>query len=216
MKTYFTIVLICSATLLSRLAIAQGTITIGVVGSVHAEPFGGGFTGEYQQIYASADFPAAIQITQIAFAYYFPSSAAANYNLSVGLGATTKTPTSLGTSFGTGFSTVFSGSLSPVFTSTAGDFDLMINLASPFTYDPSQGNLLLDVMVFSANGGTLFEAQDVFAPNMGALWTSGKSLVTEPGGGLITQFTVIPEPSVVSLIFLSSGVLFYARRKFIH
>jgi hypothetical protein len=90
-----------------------------------------------------------------------------------------------------------------VFTATGYDFDFQIPLSTPFYYDPSQGNLLLDLTVLSASGessvaGFLFNA-DGIGSNMGTLWSSGDSVITTPHLGFVTQFTV-PEPSVLSFI----------------
>jgi hypothetical protein len=196
---------------------AQGTITIGSYYDKAEIPFGVSgagtafYLGEYQQIYTSGAFSSPVIITQIAFSEVNRGSLTANYNLSIGLGTTAKTPASPGTSFGTGFTTVFSGSLSPVFPPTANEFDFVINFTTPFDYNPTQGNLLLDVSVFSATGDNVAFALDE-GTEMGALWTSGSSVIRQSDWGLVTQFTVVPEPSPAWLIFLGSGVLIYTRR----
>jgi hypothetical protein len=140
---------------LSQPAAAQGTITIGTTNEKEPYPFGTfndvPYLGEYQQVYASGAFTGPVLISQIAFAYFNSRSLTVNYTLSIGLGTTaTQTPDSPGTSFGGGITSVFSGSLSPTFTATTHDFDFLINFTMPFFYDPSQGNLLLDVMVSAA------------------------------------------------------------------
>jgi hypothetical protein len=221
MKSYMSfrdcIVLTSALLWFPQCVIAQSTITIGSYYDKEEIPFGVSangtafYLGEYQQIYASNAFSSQVIITQIGFSQAIPGSRTANYNLSIGLGTTAKTPALPGTSFGTGFTAVFSGSLSPVFTATANDFDFLINFTTPFYYNPTQGNLLLDVSVFSATGDNVVFALDE-GSKMGALQTSGSSVVTHPDWGLVTQFTVAPEPSSITFILLSGSLLVYVRR----
>jgi hypothetical protein len=204
--------------LCGQLGMAQGTIIVGTYYDKDTIPFGvtGGGTaayiGEYQQIYASSAFSSPILISKIAFSEVNPGSLTAAYNLSIGLGDTTRTPPSPGTNFETGFTTVFSGSLSAVFTPATNDFDLLINLSTPFYYNPEQGNLLLDVVVSSATGDNVVFALDE-SGSMGRLWTRSGSIVAQPDWGLVTQFTIVPEPSPSWLLFLGSGVLIYVRTR---
>ncbi len=80
-------------------------------------------------------------------------------NLNLGLSTTPRPVGGLSTDYsanrGPDFRTVFSGA--QVFTPTpaAGDFDLVFNI-TPFTYNPSQGNLLLDVFINSSSVGEIF------------------------------------------------------------
>ena len=92
-------------------------------------------------------------------------------------------------------------------------FDLMIPLDSPFLYDPSQGNLLLDVFLTDASGnGPPIKAG--ISTDVGRLFNiGGKSAATPtPDFGLLTQFDVtqvpIPEPMTLALvgIGLAGGV----------
>jgi len=213
-KTFATLI----TPLFPYLVMAQGTITIGTYNAQDFIPFGvvnGGaaYVGEYQQIYDSSAFSGPVQISKIAFSETDPGSLAATYNLSIGLGNTTRTPASPGANFATGFTTLFSGSLSAVFTPTANDFDLVIPFSNPFYYDPTQGNLLLDVTVSSATGDNVDFALDP-SPSMGRLMlnTSGSSIVSKPDWGLVTEFTITPEPSAWVLISLGSSLLVQFRR----
>jgi hypothetical protein len=201
------------------LAMAQGTITIGTNNAQDFIPFGvvnGGaaYVGEYQQIYDGSAFSNPVLISKIAFSEVDPGSLAATYNLSIGLGNTTRTPASPGTDFATGFTTLFSGSLSAVFTPAANDFDLVIPFSTAFYYNPTQGNLLLDVTVSSATGDNVDFALDQI-PSMGRLMlnTSGSSVVSKPDWGLVTQFT-IPEPPAFAYILFGGGILLCARVAF--
>ena len=90
------------------------------------------------------------------------------------------------------------------------DFDIVITLTTPFLYDPSQGNLLLDVRNFSAEVTTPFDAHaevgDAISRVSGTIGaTAGGTSTT----GLVTAFTfaqvtAVPEP--VSMLLLGTGL----------
>jgi hypothetical protein len=101
---------------------AQQVVVLGGADSSNAFPFGSGdYRGEYQQVYTGAAFSAPSLITQIAFAQdpVFGGGTVA-YNLSIGLGTTSASPSDPGASYagnrGPDFTTVFSGSYSATFT----------------------------------------------------------------------------------------------------
>lgn len=184
------------------------TITVGTMNTKDQYPFGltsshtAAYLGEYQQVYASTLFSSPVVISQIAFATYFPYAGTANYTLSVGLGVTPRTPGAPGNQFAGGWTTVFSGSTVAHLTSTHDDFDFLINFTTPYTYDPAQGNLLLDVQVFSASGGsgsygTVFDVE-WSSSVMGRLWSSGDTVSSVPNEGLVTQFTVAATPALTA------------------
>ena len=62
---------------------------------------------------------------------------------------------------GTNVTTVFSGSL-PLSSQYAGPaggpkaFDMVVNFTTPFVYNPSSGNLLLDIQDFSGEATCLY------------------------------------------------------------
>jgi hypothetical protein len=98
-------------------------------------------------------------------------------------------------------------SLSSAFTGPAGGpkaFDIAINLSIPFLYTPSSGNLLLDVRNFSGDTATAFDATNTGAI-MSRVFSSGANGVGDPTGspdfaGLVTQFTIVPEPETFGLL----------------
>ncbi len=106
--------------------------------------------------------------------------------------------------------------LSSSFTGPAGgpkDFDVHIDLATPFVYDPTQGNLLLDVRNYAGVDGDpplsmVFDAE-WGNPEIYRLYTGYPSLdgvndatsLSAPGPmGLVTQFTFTPTPTGVPTI----------------
>src|SRR4030095_11635174 len=128
--------------------------------------------------------------------------------------------TTFANNVGADVSTVFNGalSLSSSFTVPADgpkDFDILITLTTPFFYNPSLGNLLLDVRNFGGGTTTQFDSQSAVSDSISRVFTNstvgGVNGVNSPTGvtnteGLVTKFTTsaIPEPG--SLVLLSAGL----------
>jgi hypothetical protein len=118
---------------------------------------------------------------------------------------------------------VFSGSLSlsSSFTGPVGGpkaFDIVTTLETPFLYDPSGGNLLLDVRNFSNTTTTQFDAHNAAGDSISRVYyANDANAATADSGnsaGLIAQFTFIPEPGTLPLVGLSvMGLLALVRRK---
>ena len=166
----------------------------------------------YQQVYSFSQFPTSgpLTITQISFR---PDGSVAGPTLfivgttaQISLSTTSRAPGTLSTVFadnvGPNVQTVFNGFVSsaPVTGPGGGpkDFTITITLDSPFVYDPSLGNLLLDVSATSGGISAPFDAQSggsltshVDAASIGA--TSGTVATT----GLVTQFQFTTPPKTV-------------------
>ncbi|HEX4639054.1 MAG TPA: alkaline phosphatase family protein [Chthoniobacterales bacterium] len=111
----------------------------------------------YQQVFDAAQFsrlnPGGGLINRIAFRGHGPGVPfTANVpQLQVNLSTTSKTPDALSSAFaenvGGDDTQVFSGPLQTAVTFTGGptNFEVVLNFTTPFFYDPSKGNLLLDV-----------------------------------------------------------------------
>ncbi|MDZ8258061.1 hypothetical protein [Nostoc sp. ChiQUE01b] len=194
-------------------------------------PFIGNFRGRYQQVFGASEFASLSEpqlISQIAFRpdSDFGSSNAFSSTVSsilINLSTTKSAPDNLSKTFadnvGVDNITVFSGALSlssadegPVFGPKK--FDIVINLQNPFLYDPTKGNLLLDVknfvgsdMIFSS---IQFDAQENISISNGdsdsvsRQWSSDPNFANADGLdtiGLVTKFTFesevvsVPEPS---------------------
>lgn len=159
--------------------------------------FGPGST--YQQVYAGNSFSGPVTITQIAFASSSAVTSApgtATYDFSLALSTTAAGPNGMSSDLaanrGADFVQVFNGPVTA--TLTANDqFDLVIDV-TPFTFDPANGNLLMEVVTHSATqftGGPVlyyragFDSHTSRAANPSA----------QPGGvfmdgfGLYTRFT---------------------------
>jgi TonB family protein len=125
-------------------------------------------TGRYQQVYASAAFNGKVMsITSIAFRNDQNNAPAGGTSqlgdVVVALSVTKKPVGGLDTVFANNLTapatTVYAGALSFSWSAAAGTarpFELEIPFQKPFLYDPSMGNLLLDVTVIEGNrmGGT--------------------------------------------------------------
>ena len=101
------------------------------------------------------------------------------------------------------------------------DFDIFIPFTTSFVYDPSQGNLLMDVFGVGSTMSTFFDAQSTTGDAVSRVFTS----TLDPFGdtadqistlGLITQFhyepaEVVPEPATFAL--MGMGALAYLKRR---
>ena len=182
----------------------------------------------YQQVYAASQFADSALITRIAFrpdATFGGAFSEMIANIQIDLSTTSATPDGLSSTFasnvGADDKVVYTGALgiSTSFTGPAGgpkSFDIIINLTTPFFYSPSLGNLLLDVRNFS--GPSLItclsgpctdalDAEATFGDSVSRIWSpigdGSFPLVGQDTGGLVTQFTIVPEPGTFSLFAIS-------------
>lgn len=167
-----------------------------------------------QQVYASSEFsalaPGGEYITQLAFRPDAEFGLSFNTTLPavrIDLSTTTATPDALGSIYannvGADNTIVYGGStgaalsLSSSCTGlTAGpkDFDIIIDLWTPFFYNPADGNLLIDVRNFVENKTTAFDFQDTSGDSVSRVSSSPGDLNSASAtyvdtGGLVTKFT---------------------------
>jgi hypothetical protein len=191
----------------------------------------------YQQVYDSSQFSALSSpelITQIAFRPSpFLSTAFTTTladvqidfsTISAGAGALS---TTFANNVGANDTVDYSGALTLSSSDTQGVFDTTITLTTPFLYDPSAGNLLMDVR--NIDGATAFIGSEFFAADntgsvtsrvFGAEGNPNATAGTADNLGLITQFTFqsqqpagTPEPGSLALLAAGGAVFSVVRRQ---
>lgn len=186
-------------------------------------------TQRYQQVYAASEFASAgdsLLITQIAFRpdarifgiprdFGHPFSTTIG-DISISLSTTTQAVDGLSLTFseniGSDEKVVRTGPLTLSSADTGPDdgpkdFDILIDLSTPFFYRPALGNLLLDVRNISGELTTAFDAESTVGDGTSRVGTFRAGNADSPVGdfrdsvGIITRFQVqvVPEPSTLSL-----------------
>lgn len=216
-----TVFLCCAAP-----SLIADSITLGTDNGGNADPFAGAFSGfpgtEYQEAYAASDFSGPISITSINFflepSYSGTTLTSATYQVSLSTIATNVddlSDTDLESNLGADeavFSTVsLSGTAPETLTFTGG----------LFLYDPSLGNLLLDIQISNntSDGSAAFEDGDGDGPPGIVRYSNLYNGTT--GYGMVTEFDYstsnnlsnldIPEPSTLILFACGLAGLFVRR-----
>ncbi len=216
MKNLFVLCTLCAALVLAVPAFAN--VTVGLPadpGTGNCFPFGCAYSGEYQQVYSHTQFTGPITILDLEFFNTVADSGATQMNTgtwTIYLSTTSADWNTLSTTYanniGGNNTLVFSGDLTQPW--TFGD-TLHVTLTTPFTYDPSQGNLLMDVFVSGATdpGGTIFFDTNGYDNGnfdgnnyLGRVYCNGcfPAGNTNYGYGLVTSFSTIPEPGTLALL----------------
>jgi hypothetical protein len=101
-------------------------------------------------------------------------------------------------------------------------FDVVINLATPFLYNPAAGNLLLDVRNFGGGGSVpALDAESSNSDAVSRVYTESQGVNAptvlpseQDTEGLVTQFTVTPVPEPGTAVFgFGLVVMGLARRR---
>lgn len=183
--------------------------------------FGSNPTARYQQVYGSNQFGgSSIDIGAIAFRFdsiVAPGTETDVFpDVQIDLSTSSSAPDQLSTTFannvGANNSVVYSGSLTltgSALGQSPNPFDLIINLQTPFLYNPSQGNLLLDISIDGAGSFPIstLDADNTSGDGTSRVWTPSSGSANDPTGnadtfGLVTEFlpaTAAPEPSSLGL-----------------
>jgi hypothetical protein len=200
-----------------------------------------------QQLYMASQFgnlsALGNSITQIRFRpieapFLFAGNTITATNLTITLSTSQRTdvgPNQLSTMFDTNVGSdaqvVYSGPLTLMTQATrlpdnTFAFDYIITLQNAFNYTPSQGNLLLDIVVPVGNtvrgnspfgGFARFDTTNPASPDgTASVFTNGPG-ITPSGfytlGGAVTQFVSTPVPAPAAAAVLGLGGLMAARRR---
>jgi hypothetical protein len=199
-------------------------------GAVNLAPFDiAGFYApsmRYQQMYDASQFGSIAAgggyITQIAFRAASIDGAFSATLPNIQFDLSTTANTSLSSTFadnvGANDIEVFGGSWS--FSSVGGAagpsvFDIVLNLTTPFFYNPADGNLVLDVRNIGGGASAYFDDSFQAGEGVSRVYASDVSASTgaSDNEGLVTQFTVPDEPSSVGLLGMGIFGLFALRKK---
>jgi len=195
---------------------ATADITVGLpakVSSGSAFPFGFDYNGEYQQVYAGSAFSGPITITGLNFfntQIDYGATQMHSGTWTISLSTTSATWNTLSSTFssniGADNTQVFSGDLGQPWTFGK---TLSIILTTPYTYDPSKGNLLMDVHANTSTGDRVYFDYNDSNTIMGRVYaqSGGTTGIVESSNGLVTGFstTAVPLPAAVWL--LGSGLI---------
>lgn len=203
---------------------------LGADNSQAREPFGLDdidlFTCRYQQIYDASRFAAVLPsggvITQMYFSvdnelpHFFRTDFP---DIQIDFSVTTRGVDQLSTNFsenlGTNAVTVIPrGRLAM---GTTGGNPIVVNLTVPFSYDPAEGNLLLDIRKFSRippgdpfdNNPGFFEAQDTLGDSVSRVYSHDVNSAAGVADtiGLLTIFKAIPPPIPRLRVRIQGGYL---------
>jgi hypothetical protein len=222
---------VCVIAFTATIAGASGSLVVGAPATGpngFCYPFGCQYAAEYQQVYDSSLFTSAgtIGITQLSFyntVYNNSSTSMSTETFVISLSTTSATHSTLSATYASNIGAdnkqVFSGSLAQAW---AFGNTLTITLATPFTYNPNNGNLLLDVVgsgVAGAGNAIYFDQNTTGSvPTRQVYCVSGSTCasgtVAASGNGLVTGFNYgpvsapvsAPAASTLSLILIGLGL----------
>lgn len=213
------------AALILSLPVYGSSLTLGAPGNGNnIAPFGGDVNAtfgpgtRYQQAYASGDFAGLgpIWITSIDFlgGYTGGNIAANTYTFSfstITAGIDSLSDSNFDSNLGSNNAVFVTVNLSGAAPAT-----LTITGSSPFLYDPSQGNLLLDIVISPGGqippGPTPTGYEELAGTSLFSRYYNSGAGTT--GYGLVTEFdyTSTPEPTTFALV--ATGIVLLWRRRF--
>jgi hypothetical protein len=197
----------------------------------------------FQQVYNASQFGSTpLEITQIAFRP--DSSNLTPFNFTIGdiqfyFATTNGSADNLSSTFAdnitANYTEVFDGtwtisSQNTLLPNSTKAFDIILNLTTPFIYDPNQGNLLLEYKKYTPETtGFIFDSETVYGDSISTEIAAGdaNATVADPNFsstmGLVTQFEVtplpeysVPESSPLLSTILFAGILGLFHLKFKH
>lgn len=179
----------------------------------------------YQQVYAAGQFASAEQTPLLIGGLAFRPDMYAGQSFSatllsgvqVRLSTTVKSVDGLSVdldqNIGGDERVVFDGNLSLSSACTGvgpRDFDITITFDQPFLYNPSVGNLLLEISNLSDAATTFFDAHASNSDGTSRAFmpaTTHNPYALTDSTGLVTRFHLVPEPQTVGLLLLGLAML---------
>lgn len=176
----------------------------------------------FQEVFASGQFKGPSEITQLSLREA-PGTGGADFvwqTLNISLAYSANSPSSLSTTFAnnvtSGNTLVFSGS-NIIWTDSGCSgpgpcpFDININLATPFYYNPANGNLLMGIVTSDgSNPGGNNYLDGAAGSAVGLVYEDGSTSATTgtilPGGPIV-QFTYTPVPEPATFLPLLVGLV---------
>lgn len=207
---------------------ASAQVTVGTMQLGNSIPFGSTFFGNrYQQVYSASAFTGPLAIQSLSFfctnSSCIPSLSFGTRTFSFSLSTTSKAVAGLSSSLNENFGSDVTPFYSGVLSGTVGaGFSIVGNM---FNYDPSQGNLLLEILVGPGTlpSPTLFVDRDaVNSGLMSRAYGTGDVGTAENSQtvGLVTGFNVntgnvvasVPEPATTALLGAGFALLAVSAR----
>jgi hypothetical protein len=194
-----------------------GTITYGntSLGEVNTFPFGGSYqtvweATEYQQVYSGTQFGSgAFAINSVSFFNGPNVSALADGTYVISISTTPAAvgalDSNMANNIGADDETFFNGTLP---SSVGAGGLLTFTLATPFNYNPANGNLLLDFQISGVTSlsSPLFASQNSDFGTLSSRMVNGLASNTT-GWGLVTQFNFtgasVPEPPTLPMAVIA-------------
>ena len=230
MSTKFIALLFAACTSIAVVPSAHATLIVGNNDTGNCYPFACNDSGtavgqsiEYQQIYSSSAFSGAINIGSLSYyndAADSPGGATVlhgNYSIylsttSVAVGSMDST---LANNIGADNMLFYSGDLG------GNALDFTIDAIAPFFYDPSLGNLLIDIVVTdqenvaNGSGNGYNETDDTGTVTQRSYALANDVSGTNESSALVTGFdaATVPEPGTLSLLAASLFGLAATRRR---
>jgi hypothetical protein len=198
------------------------SITVGSDNGANVFPFGGPYLSnpgtDYQEAYASTNFSGPELITGIDFfqaAGFTGTIYSGTYTLSLSIISAnigSLSSTNLASNIGSDnkvFDAVVLSGAAPA---------KLIFTGTPFLYDPSQGNLLLNISIAGGSGGSGVAFQDNEGVGTSVARYQNFGLNNGAGWGLVTQFDstsqgpAVPEPGTLSLFGCALAAVMFVKR----
>jgi hypothetical protein len=225
----FSVVAIAALVLFSmKMNAAQATTIVSPAGFQNTEgnSSGGGPTGftRVQYLYPASDFPSVLQHQLVGIAWRPDATtgpvttSAASFALRLSTTSANELSTTFVANIGADETLVFNG---PLTISTPADqtprkFDFSVDFQTPFHYDPTKGNLLVEFITTGFNvGDWRVDNQNVVSGPITLVQGNPSQSVASGAFSTLAvmQFTFVPEPSMAVLGGLGLMCLFMGRRR---